>query len=375
MFCGSGSTLKCNRRELLNVIKPLSTVTKKHSNQSLECVCIERAGTTVHIMATNLDVSMLYTTTCDAGDNYKMVIKCDNLKQFLSDDRGENVLISMSEKGIAIAQTESNDGRIVGTVRLPTIPSDVYPILPESLDMADGGTNVDGAELQRIIKAVIPAAASQSIKYALTGVSIIQSGCTMEIACTDTHRLHVGTIFANSPADIKAVALLNTMAAISNVCGDAQTYIKIDDKTVSARCGNWTIQGIQIQGTFPSYSPIIGGAMSAPGCLWHKEDAIKAFKAVAPFSDKDKAITVAYSPSGIFKLASSWEEGSAESSFSMEETCPYADVEIKLSAQYITEALAIGKAEKAEVRIKDARLPVAIQCDHALIAIIMPVSQ
>lgn len=198
------------------------------------------------ITTTNLDIEYRQTLECFADTPFSCCVDAKRLSQ----------MANVASKDI----TMELDGSIL-TVKsgrskwsAPALPADDFSTMPVS-DLCDPVT-FDGAELSRIIDRTIWAADVSPTRHHFCGVFfnagsfVATTGQVLALIETDME--------FNGPDVIAATPFLKSIQSFDGEC-----KLAWDDRKMQFSCGDVTITGKVIDGTFPDYRRVIPGPCEA----------------------------------------------------------------------------------------------------------------
>lgn len=306
----------------------------------LGMVRLEANGDRLEIVTTNLDIEYRQTVPCD-GDLPACCIDAKRLSQ----------MASVANKGI----TMSLDGNTL-TVKsgrsrwaAPSMTADDFPIMPaQTLPEAMA---IAGEELADIIERTVWAASTEAARYYLQGV-FFNAGTFVATNSQVLAMIETDMGFAGPDAIIPTALLRAIQASADGLC-----ELSWDEKRLRFVCGDVTITGKTIDGSFPDYRRVI----PAPCEAWavDADELAGAVKRVRIASDaKERKLRIRKGDNAIHVRI----EGTA--GFEAEEEVP-ADCaegyEFGVNADYLAQVLTALDTDSVTVEQADAGAPIAFR--------------
>ncbi|MCW5576302.1 MAG: DNA polymerase III subunit beta [Burkholderiales bacterium] len=241
------------------LLKPLQAVTgiveRRHTLPILSNVLIERNGTSLRFVATDLELQI--ATSCDLDKNTGEALAITVSARKLVD-----ILRALPEDSDVSLESSNNRVQVkAGKSRfnLQTLPAADFPAL------ADPGTpqskfTISQGAARRLLALVQYAMAQQDIRYYLNGLLLVTDGKQLRVVATDGHRLsYAVTELAESQEKAEVIlprkAILELARQLTD--GDEPLEVAIYANQVRFKFGDVDLTTKVIDGKFPDYQRVI----------------------------------------------------------------------------------------------------------------------
>lgn len=314
----------------------LQAVPPKSTLPVLENFYFRLDGSTLHITATDQELTIIATLTVDGTSNGEVLIPARKLSDIVK-ALGNAGRISVSAEGKSFKITLKTD---FGEYVLHGLDANEFPSVP---DFSTGTTiQIPGADAMRIARVASFAASRDEYRPAMTGMLFECDTTRINIVTTDGYRL-VKVVLASSNgallADKKTDVIIPVRAIdlLKRIEGDL--VMLVSDTHAKFTTGNATIITRIIDERFPPYESVIPQGNDKFARVGTSE-LIASVKRAALFSNTNtKQVRLALSTNKITVIAEDQETGNKAQE---EITCDYAGetFEIGFNHRYIEEALA-----------------------------------
>lgn len=314
----------------------LQAVPPKSTLPVLENFYFRLDGSTLHITATDQELTIIATLTVDGTSDGEVLIPARKLFDIVK-ALGNAGRISVSAEGKSFKITLKTD---FGEYVLHGLDANEFPSVP---DFATGTTiQIPGADAMRIARVASFAASRDEYRPAMTGMLFECDTTRINVVTTDGYRL-VKVVLASSSgallADKKADVIIPVRAIdlLKRIEGDL--VMLVSDTHAKFTTGNATIITRIIDERFPPYESVIPQGNDKFARIGTSE-LIASVKRAALFSNTNtKQVRFALSTNKITVIAEDQETGNKAQE---EITCDYAGeaFEIGFNHRYIEEALA-----------------------------------
>lgn len=391
-------TLASALRDVAGVVQGRNTV------PVLENVLIEVADGAIALSATDLDIWVRRTLASDdAGEGDSAVWKASSAgfamtvpAKVLAAVLGE---IDPDAMAVLLAPTDAEARAVVQAGRarfkLPVLPVDDFPVLPEPLESAGEAARFEirASQLADSFAGVEHAVSTEETRYYLNGVFLHPVDLTLRFAATDGHRLARvaidGPMGSASWPDMivprRAVAILDKLLASAIKADDAATVDvtgtagRVQFALPAADAGEVALTTKLIDGSFPDYTRVIP---TAPPCraVVDREGLNAAVKRVATMAAKQsRAVKLEFAARVLTLSASAPELGEAVEELPCDFTGTDA-LSIGFDSRYLRDALGAVASDSVVLRLTDAGSPCRIEAEgadadggEALVQVVMPV--
>jgi len=240
------------------LLRPLQAVSgiveRRHTLPILSNVMLEADGTTVNLLATDLEIQISTSAVLDKpASNYAVTVSARKL---------QDILRSLPDK--AVVSLDAQEGRLqvkAGRSRfnLQTLPAQDFPRL------AEGGNGAVSVRLpQKVLRQqlllVQYGMAQQDIRYYLNGLLLVVEDRQLTMVATDGHRLAYAAAklpkpVARSEVIIPRKAVLELAKLLAD--GDDEVEIQILPNQVQFRFSGVELVSKVVDGKFPDFTRVI----------------------------------------------------------------------------------------------------------------------
>ncbi len=299
----------------------------------LGCVVLVVSDNRAVLRATNLDVSVEVNLKAKVFSQGVAAIPAHVFLQTVSALTDQKLTLKTSGNSLVI------DGER-GTTAITTVDPAEFPNLPYVKD-GDGTTVViPTRDFMAALRSVAFSASTSTIKPELSSISLTIEGGELVAAATDSFRLAEVKIPVKAKSSINA--LLLPQRNIADIMRSMEQSETVEMRAGENQCSFVTELGFltsrTVDGAFPDYRAIIPrDTVASAACL--KEDAIRAFKKIAIFTDTFNQVHLSLKPSESKFTVRAVNASVGETVDSIPATLDGEDIDINFNARYITEAL------------------------------------
>ena len=350
---------------------------KKSTMPILSHVLLEaKKGNELQISATDLDLSVSSTHTCEVAREGAVAVPAKHLYEIVRALPEQTVTLKRASNNYLEVKSGPSEFRIVG------LPAEDFPALPrfEKLNFVD----VDPKSLLDQIERTFFAASNDETRYNLNGVFFEPQGAVLRLVATDGHRLTVSERpLAGDFALKKGVILpkkglqelrkLLTEAAESGQEKPSSQLGFAENSAVFKRPGVILVMRL-IEGLFPDYQQVIpkpGEKIIKVG----RQRFLETLRRVSLLSsDKSHAVKLELSAGTLRVLSQNPDLGDAREDVPVE----YAGEPLKIgfNSRYLTDVVAALKADDVQLELADDLSPVVLkgagEADAGYTAVVMP---
>lgn len=336
------------------------SVASKVSNKNLSlavlgCVVFVVENAKAVVRATNLDLSVEVSLKAKVSRQGVVAVPAHILAQTVSALSDQRLVLELSGNNLVISGER-------GKTSIATVDASEFPKLPH---VKEGkGTSTLSAPAHNLIaafRAVSFAASNSSIKPELASVALAYDGSNLVAVATDSFRLAEVKV----PLKVKG-ALPQTLIPARNI-GDIIRAVE-GEETVEIRVGEnqcsfvgdfGHITSRTIDGAFPDYNAVIPKEFVAEAtCL--KDEAIRAFRKVAIFTDSFNHVHLSLKPSDKQFSVKALNASVGETFDQIPATLEGEDIDINFNARYITDALPVVATDSVTFSIAGHGRPMLI---------------
>lgn len=338
-------------------------------------------GQSLYIYSTDLDNGVRVSFGID-GDNCSadpFAMHIGQAHRFLSDNRADTCTVR-PDGSVVVMQLLGKENNVISTARLGSVPIDQMP--HDQMHEEVVSDTINGESLASAIRSVVSAVATEAVQYAMTGVCWDVSGGQINIAGTDTHRLHAAAVHGNADTDGQAayVMMRSTAELIAEAAHESGTCrLYLGEKRVHAVCGNVSIYGTMIQGRYPKYKDIVTPVFddSRRRCIdIDRESLAGAAKRSSLFEGKD-GVEISIAAGGEMSVSSTDGTGTLDNYIGVEQGHTFKAV---VCSKYIVDAMAaVGDCDVVKMWYAPgdgfSKQPIGIAADNKLSIVIMPIGR
>src|SRR5690606_17744438 len=230
-------------------------VERKNTIPILANVLIESNGNQVTLLATDLEVAL--RSRCEAAVDQPGAVTLPAKKLY-------EVVRALPETDVKLSTEKGGTGVKVSAERfesrMPTLPREDFPTLPESSGVAR--TTIKGAVLREMVAKTQFAITGEDTRYYLNGALFVLRGDSMTLVATDGHRLALVTA-AREPSvsdaeEIRAILPRKTLAELSRLLTeDVDVVYERGENHLFFEIGPRLLISRMIDGQFPAYEKVI----------------------------------------------------------------------------------------------------------------------
>ncbi|MEO6422286.1 MAG: DNA polymerase III subunit beta [Candidatus Nitrotoga sp.] len=247
---------KIEKNNLLTPLqKIIGIVERKQPLPILSNVLIEKIGSTIRFVATDLEIQIAtqFTDLNQASPDTSITVAAKKLQEILK------VLPEESKVSLDI-----NDNRLLVKVNkskftLQTLPAKDFPKVLEQLDQAIK-IQIEQGKLKKLLGMVQYAIAQQDIRYYLKGVLLVIDGNYLKLIATDGHRLaYVITKLEQEYPKSEIILPRKTVNELIKLLAETEEEITFElaENQVRMNFSDIILISKVIDGKFPDYERVI----------------------------------------------------------------------------------------------------------------------
>ena len=241
------------------LLKPLQTiigiVERKQPLPILSNILIEKIGTNLRFMATDLEIQITtqINNTNHAGVDEAITVAAKKLQEILRIlPEGSKVTLDVRDNRL---QVKSGKSRF----SLQTLPAQDFPKVSEHLNIIEK-VEIEQRQLKKLFGMVQYAMAQQDIRYYLNGVLLIIDGVYLKLIATDGHRLAFTSTKLNKEYSKREVILpRKTVNELVKLLADSEERLTFElaEKQVRITFSDVILTSKIIDGKFPDYERVV----------------------------------------------------------------------------------------------------------------------
>jgi DNA polymerase III subunit beta len=248
------NTIKINREALLEPLYAVSgIIERRHTLPILSNVLLERKGSEITIVATDIEIQISARTVCDnPGEDKSITVGARKLLDILRAlPEQSEVTLALQEKKLQVKAAKSR-------FNLQTLPAEDFP----KLSLAEGASikmTLPQKVLRQLFLSVQYAMAQQDIRYYLNGLLLVTGGGKITVVATDGHRLALASAAHKTDGAQEVILPRKTILELSKLMSDGEDPVEVELSPTQAR---FTFGGIVlisklVDGKFPDYTRVI----------------------------------------------------------------------------------------------------------------------
>ena len=240
------------------LLRPLQAVSgiveRRHTLPILSNVMLEADGTTLNLLATDLEIQVATSAVLEqAASRYSVTVSARKL---------QDILRSLPDK--TVVSLDAQEGRLqvkAGKSRfnLQTLPAQDFPKL------ADGGNGAVSVRLsQKVLRQLLLLVqygmAQQDIRYYLNGLLLIVEDHQLTMVATDGHRLaYAASILPQSVTRSEVIIPRKAVLELAKLLADGEDEVEIQilPNQVQFRFSGIELVSKVVDGKFPDYTRVI----------------------------------------------------------------------------------------------------------------------
>ena len=241
------------------LLKPLQTVIgiveRKQPLPILSNVLIEKTGSTLRFVATDLEIQITtqINDTNQTGSDAAITVAAKKLQEIL------RVLPEESKVTLEIHDNRLQVKGDKSRFNLQTLPAQDFPKVSEQFDQVEK-LQLEQKQLKRLFGMVQYAMAQQDIRYYLNGVLLVVDGNNLKLVATDGHRLaFTSTLLDKEYPKHEVILPRKAVNELTKLLADTEEKITIDlaESKIRMTFSDIVLISKVIDGKFPDYDRVI----------------------------------------------------------------------------------------------------------------------
>ncbi len=248
------NTIRINRETLLEPLYAVSgIIERRHTLPILSNVLLERKGSDITIVATDIEIQISARAVCDnPGEAKSITVSARKLLDILRAlPEQSEVTLALQEKKLQVKAAKSR-------FNLQTLPAEDFP----KLSLAEGAStkmSLPQKVLKQLFLSVQYAMAQQDIRYYLNGLLLVSSGDKITVVATDGHRLALASAAHKTDGTQEVILPRKTIIELSKLLSDSDDPVEVELSPTQARFsfGGIVLISKLVDGKFPDYTRVI----------------------------------------------------------------------------------------------------------------------
>lgn len=248
------NTIKITRKALLDPLDAVSgIIERRHTLPILSNILLERKGTDITIVATDIEIQISARTVCDnPGEDKAITVGARKLLDILRAlPEQSEITLALQEKKLQVKAAKSR-------FNLQTLPAEDFP----KLSLAEGASTkmtLPQKVLKHLFLSVQYAMAQQDIRYYLNGLLLVTGGDKITVVATDGHRLALASAAHKIDGEQEVILPRKTILELSKLLSDSDDPVEVELSPTQARFsfGGIVLISKLVDGKFPDYTRVI----------------------------------------------------------------------------------------------------------------------
>jgi DNA polymerase-3 subunit beta len=342
--------LKETQEKLLSAVQSVAgIVERRHTLPVLANVLIRKAGSTIHLTTSDLEIQ-IRTTAELGGDNGNFTTTVGARKLI-------DILRSMPADQMVSMETSQNKLVLKGgksRFTLQTMAAEDFPLVQESPSYGPA-FSIPQKTLKDLLNQVSFAMAVHDIRYYLNGILFVAEGKQLSLVATDGHRLAFASATLDAEVPRQEVILpRKTVIELQRLLSDDEGAIEMQFAVNQAKFSFGGMEFVTklVEGKFPDYNRVIPKSHKNSLTLGRTALLASLQRAAILTSDKFKGVRLNLDP-GTLRVASN----NAEQEEAVDELdIDYAgdSIEIGFNVTYLIDALGNMDHDMVKVELTDS---------------------
>lgn len=334
------------------ILAPLQSVCgiveKRHTLPILSNVLVEKAGETLTLLATDIEIQIKTATTGVGPEQAALTVAARKLQDILrSLPESAEVSLSLDDKRLQVKAGKSR-------FNLQTLPAEDFPRMAPAEGQATRIT-LTQKQFKRLLALVQYSMAQQDIRYYLNGLLLVVNGAEMRVVATDGHRLAFASesLPENLPRS-EVILPRKTVLELSRQLPDNDDPLEIvvTPTQVQFRFGNIELVSKLIDGKFPDYERVI--PQNHGKILQLQRDMLlhSLLRAAILTNEKFRGVRIVLAEGSLKILSSNAEQEEAQEEIEVDYKGESLDVGFNVT--YLLDVLNNVSVDTIECRLADA---------------------
>ena len=231
----------------------VGVVERRHTLPILSNLLLEKKGTKLTLLATDLELQVSTHLDAQAGEDFAITIaarKLFDIVRALPDTA--KVKLDTKESQVVVSAGKSR-------FTLQTLPAADFPRVETGAGLGES-VRLPQKNLKRLLQLVQFAMASQDIRYYLNGMLLVLAGNQLRVVATDGHRLSYAETTLENEAEAREVIIpRKTVVELSKLLSDVDdpVELRIGANQVTITLPETELVTKVVDGKFPDYQRVI----------------------------------------------------------------------------------------------------------------------
>ena len=239
------------------ILAPLQTVSgiveRRHTLPILSNVLIEKKGSQLTFLATDIEIQIRTVSQVEEGDDAALTVSAKKLLDILRalPDTGD-ISLNLDDKKLTVKAGKSR-------FSLQTLPADDFPRMSPPQGESRKITLTQSA-LRKLLSQTQFSMASQDVRYYLNGLLMVVEGSQLKTVATDGHRLAFSSMdIEGSFTKQEVIVPRKTVLELNRLLADSDATVDIELAGNQARFvfGDVELVSKLIDGKFPDFERVI----------------------------------------------------------------------------------------------------------------------
>lgn len=343
------------RENLERAVSISSRVSNKNlSLPVLGCVVFVVEDGRALLRATNLDLSVEVVIKAKVLRQGVAAVPAAVLSQTVSALGDQKLTLEISGNSLLIEGER-------GKTSISTVDHAEFPTIPQVKVGKAGSASIPTRDFVVALRAAAFSSSLSSVKPELSSVAISLEKGELVAAATDSFRLAEVRLPVKSKSTFPTTLIpsRNVADIIRAIEGESEVEIKVDENQCSFVGEFGHITSRTIDGAFPDYHAVIPRDFVASAtCL--KDDAVRAFKKIAIFTDSFNHVHISLKPSQKEFFVKALNASVGETNDKIPAELEGEDIDINFNARYIMDALPVVGSDSVAFSVAGHGRPMVI---------------
>lgn len=240
-----------------NILAPLQSVSgiveRRHTLPILSNVLIEKKGSTLTLLATDIEIQIRTSCAVEDGPDAAITVGARKLLDILRSLPEDEVSLVLDEKKLTVKAGKSR-------FSLQTLPSDDFPRM--SLPHGESSKfSISQIALKRLLGQTQYAMASQDVRYYLNGLLFVVDKDQLKAVATDGHRLAFAAmnIELGSSSRHEVIIPRKTVLELNRLLSDTEDEVDIElaANQIRFKFNHVELVSKLIDGKFPDFERVV----------------------------------------------------------------------------------------------------------------------
>jgi DNA polymerase-3 subunit beta len=357
--------LCCDRKALQEALQAVSRAAGRGEGEPLQrCMRVRAEAGSARLEASDGEMTIGCRVPAEVAETGEAALPSRLVLEIVSRFPAGGVSIQVEEKEARITCGRAE-------YRLPVLPADDLLPLP-AVGEETARFPAPAGMLRRMIRQVLPAAATDETRPVLAGVSLTltagaEGATRLTLVATDTYRLAAAegpiSVGRREDADLTAIVPRRVMGELARLLAEEEALIAVtvDGSQVEFRAAAWRLLARQIAGRYSKWEQLLPIGVSARLLLPTAGCAAAVRRAAIVARGDSQRILLRTESDTLLLLASASDGGRAREEVRVEQRS--GELEVALNARYLLEILEAIPTEHVCLEVGDPRRPLLFRPD------------